>query len=175
MGYGVTGMLGAKLAAPDRPAVSVCGDGTLFHARQRAGHGVSAAHKATHSLRRQTVSRLCLFVGTVALPSEIGNWNTNIQSIYSEACQFSITGFVRKDGLGKQTCVVLINLGRNYGVGHLAYTIDQPHYDPHPPRRPNLFQSSSGPERRIFRLDIHFLNSFNLEAKAATRIPKRPS
>ncbi|MBU6497287.1 MAG: thiamine pyrophosphate-binding protein [Rhodospirillales bacterium] len=27
MGFGVSGILGAKLAAPDRPAVSVCGDG----------------------------------------------------------------------------------------------------------------------------------------------------
>lgn len=33
MGFGVAGVLGAKLAAPDRPAVSVCGDGAfLMHA-----------------------------------------------------------------------------------------------------------------------------------------------
>lgn len=30
MGFGVAGILGAKLAAPDRPAVSVCGDGAFF-------------------------------------------------------------------------------------------------------------------------------------------------
>ena len=30
MGFGVAGVLGAKLAAPDRPAVSVCGDGAFF-------------------------------------------------------------------------------------------------------------------------------------------------
>ncbi|MDP6260093.1 MAG: thiamine pyrophosphate-binding protein [Rhodospirillales bacterium] len=30
MGFGVGGVLGAKLAAPDRPAVSVCGDGAFF-------------------------------------------------------------------------------------------------------------------------------------------------
>ena len=30
MGFGVAGVLGAKLAAPDRPAVSVCGDGAVF-------------------------------------------------------------------------------------------------------------------------------------------------
>jgi acetolactate synthase-1/2/3 large subunit len=33
MGFGVAGILGAKLAAPDRPCVSVCGDGAfLMHA-----------------------------------------------------------------------------------------------------------------------------------------------
>ena len=33
MGFGVAGVLGAKLAAPDRPCVSVCGDGAfLMHA-----------------------------------------------------------------------------------------------------------------------------------------------
>ena len=33
MGFGVAGVMGAKLAAPDRPAVSVCGDGAfLMHA-----------------------------------------------------------------------------------------------------------------------------------------------
>jgi acetolactate synthase-1/2/3 large subunit len=30
MGFGVAGVLGAKLAAPERPAVSVCGDGAVF-------------------------------------------------------------------------------------------------------------------------------------------------
>lgn len=30
MGFGVAGVLGAKLAAPDRPALSVCGDGAFF-------------------------------------------------------------------------------------------------------------------------------------------------
>jgi acetolactate synthase-1/2/3 large subunit len=30
MGFGVAGVLGAKLAAPHRPAVSVCGDGAFF-------------------------------------------------------------------------------------------------------------------------------------------------
>ena len=30
MGFGVAGVLGAKLAAPDRPAVAVCGDGAFF-------------------------------------------------------------------------------------------------------------------------------------------------
>jgi acetolactate synthase-1/2/3 large subunit len=30
MGFGVAGVLGAKLAAPDRPCVSVCGDGVFF-------------------------------------------------------------------------------------------------------------------------------------------------
>jgi acetolactate synthase-1/2/3 large subunit len=30
MGFGVAGVLGAKLAAPDRPCVSVCGDGAFF-------------------------------------------------------------------------------------------------------------------------------------------------
>jgi acetolactate synthase-1/2/3 large subunit len=30
MGFGVAGVLGARLAAPDRPAVSVCGDGAFF-------------------------------------------------------------------------------------------------------------------------------------------------
>ena len=30
MGFGVAGVLGAKLAAPERPAVSVCGDGAFF-------------------------------------------------------------------------------------------------------------------------------------------------
>jgi acetolactate synthase-1/2/3 large subunit len=30
MGFGVGGVLGAKLAAPDRPAISVCGDGAFF-------------------------------------------------------------------------------------------------------------------------------------------------
>jgi acetolactate synthase-1/2/3 large subunit len=30
MGFGVAGVLGAKLAAPDRPAISVCGDGAFF-------------------------------------------------------------------------------------------------------------------------------------------------
>ena len=30
MGFGVAGVLGAKLAAPDRPCVSVCGDGSFF-------------------------------------------------------------------------------------------------------------------------------------------------
>lgn len=30
MGFGVAGVLGAKLAAPDRPAVSVCGDGAFL-------------------------------------------------------------------------------------------------------------------------------------------------
>ena len=30
MGFGVAGVLGAKLAAPDRPSVSVCGDGAFF-------------------------------------------------------------------------------------------------------------------------------------------------
>ena len=30
MGYGVAGVLGAKLAAPERPCVPVCGDGAFF-------------------------------------------------------------------------------------------------------------------------------------------------
>jgi acetolactate synthase-1/2/3 large subunit len=30
MGFGAAGILGAKLAAPDRPCVSVCGDGAFF-------------------------------------------------------------------------------------------------------------------------------------------------
>ncbi|MGD8808932.1 MAG: thiamine pyrophosphate-binding protein, partial [Gammaproteobacteria bacterium] len=30
MGFGVAGVLGAKIAAPDRPCVSVCGDGAFF-------------------------------------------------------------------------------------------------------------------------------------------------
>lgn len=30
MGFGVAGVIGAKLAAPDRPCVSVCGDGAFF-------------------------------------------------------------------------------------------------------------------------------------------------
>ena len=30
MGFGVAGVMGAKLAAPDRPAVSICGDGAFF-------------------------------------------------------------------------------------------------------------------------------------------------
>src|SRR5579863_2242856 len=30
MGFGAAGVLGAKLAAPDRPCVSVCGDGAFF-------------------------------------------------------------------------------------------------------------------------------------------------
>ena len=30
MGFGVAGVLGAKYAAPDRPCVSVCGDGAFF-------------------------------------------------------------------------------------------------------------------------------------------------
>jgi acetolactate synthase-1/2/3 large subunit len=30
MGFGVAGVLGAKLAAPDRPCVSVCGDGAFY-------------------------------------------------------------------------------------------------------------------------------------------------
>ncbi|MEZ5729224.1 MAG: thiamine pyrophosphate-dependent enzyme [Burkholderiaceae bacterium] len=30
MGFGVAGVLGAKLAAPERPCVSVCGDGAFF-------------------------------------------------------------------------------------------------------------------------------------------------
>jgi acetolactate synthase-1/2/3 large subunit len=30
MGFGVAGVLGAKFAAPDRPCVSVCGDGAFF-------------------------------------------------------------------------------------------------------------------------------------------------
>jgi len=30
MGFGVAGVLGAKVAAPDRPCVSVCGDGAFF-------------------------------------------------------------------------------------------------------------------------------------------------
>ena len=30
MGFGVAGVLGAKLAAPDRPAISVCGDGAFY-------------------------------------------------------------------------------------------------------------------------------------------------
>jgi acetolactate synthase-1/2/3 large subunit len=30
MGFGVAGVLGAQLAAPDRPCVSVCGDGAFF-------------------------------------------------------------------------------------------------------------------------------------------------
>ena len=30
MGFGVAGVLGAKMAAPDRPCVSVCGDGAFF-------------------------------------------------------------------------------------------------------------------------------------------------
>ncbi len=30
MGFGAAGVLGAKLAAPDRPAISVCGDGAFF-------------------------------------------------------------------------------------------------------------------------------------------------
>ncbi len=30
MGFGVAGVMGAKLAAPDRPAVAVCGDGAFF-------------------------------------------------------------------------------------------------------------------------------------------------
>ena len=30
MGFGVAGVLGAKLAAPHRPCVSVCGDGAFF-------------------------------------------------------------------------------------------------------------------------------------------------
>lgn len=30
MGFGVAGVMGAKLAAPDRPCVSVCGDGAFF-------------------------------------------------------------------------------------------------------------------------------------------------
>jgi hypothetical protein len=37
MGFGVAGVLGAKLAAPERPCVSVCGDGAfLMHAIVRA-------------------------------------------------------------------------------------------------------------------------------------------
>ena len=30
MGFGVAGVLGAQFAAPDRPCVSVCGDGALL-------------------------------------------------------------------------------------------------------------------------------------------------
>ena len=30
MGFGVAGVLGAKLAAPDRPCISVCGDGAFY-------------------------------------------------------------------------------------------------------------------------------------------------
>jgi acetolactate synthase-1/2/3 large subunit len=30
MGFGVAGVMGAKFAAPDRPCVSVCGDGAFF-------------------------------------------------------------------------------------------------------------------------------------------------
>jgi len=30
MGFGVAGVLGAKVAAPDRPCVSVCGDGAFM-------------------------------------------------------------------------------------------------------------------------------------------------
>jgi acetolactate synthase I/II/III large subunit len=30
MGFGVAGVLGAKLAAPERPCISVCGDGAFF-------------------------------------------------------------------------------------------------------------------------------------------------
>ena len=30
MGFGVAGVLGAKLAAPDRPVLSVCGEGAFF-------------------------------------------------------------------------------------------------------------------------------------------------
>ena len=30
MGFGVAGVLGAQFAAPDRPCVSVCGDGAFF-------------------------------------------------------------------------------------------------------------------------------------------------
>jgi acetolactate synthase I/II/III large subunit len=30
MGFGVAGVLGAKLAAPDRSCISVCGDGAFF-------------------------------------------------------------------------------------------------------------------------------------------------
>jgi acetolactate synthase-1/2/3 large subunit len=37
MGFGVAGVLGAKLASPERPCVAVVGDG-LFHARERARH-----------------------------------------------------------------------------------------------------------------------------------------
>ena len=30
MGFGVAGVMGAQFAAPDRPCVSVCGDGAFF-------------------------------------------------------------------------------------------------------------------------------------------------
>ena len=37
MGFGVAGVMGAKFAAPDRPCVSVCGDGAFFMYRRRFG------------------------------------------------------------------------------------------------------------------------------------------
>jgi acetolactate synthase-1/2/3 large subunit len=43
MGFGVAGVLGAKLAAPDRPCVSVCGDGAFFMHASALGTAVEYA------------------------------------------------------------------------------------------------------------------------------------
>ena len=39
MGFGVAGVMGAKFAAPDRPCVSVCGDGAFFMHANVLGYG----------------------------------------------------------------------------------------------------------------------------------------
>ena len=41
MGFGVAGVMGAKLAAPDRPCVSVCGDGAFFMHANALGTAVA--------------------------------------------------------------------------------------------------------------------------------------
>ena len=44
MGFGPSGVLGAKLAAPDRPCVSVCGDGGFTHGAACAVHRGRVRH-----------------------------------------------------------------------------------------------------------------------------------
>jgi acetolactate synthase-1/2/3 large subunit len=46
MGFGVAGVLGAKFAAPDRPCVSVCGDGAFFM------HSAAASWPRTSTIRK---------------------------------------------------------------------------------------------------------------------------